>query len=400
MQPDHINEITEQAEEAKELLKKLSQIPAPTYHEKKRAAFCRKWLTEAGAKGVYVDDAGNVVYPYGFSVKRERGKGAHDKVHTTIIPDSACHTDPDDFPIIVFAAHLDTVFPDTEPMPYKEYRERIYCPGIYDDTVNLVNLLLTARFVTSHHILPKDCGILFVGDTGEEGMGNLRGVRQLFSDYSGHIKEFYTFDLVYNEIVDRAVGSCRFNVTSRTHGGHSYLNFGNENAIQKLAALVQDIYAIDLPKGGKSTVNVGTISGGTSVNTIAQRATMLCEYRSDSAAAMEKLDTEFRRLLAKHKMKYDIIGVRPGENLSEKAEARRSEMLDKVSAIVRETTDITPKRISSSTDCNIPLSLGVPAICIGTCLGRGAHTREEYLVKSSLVPGRVIATEIVLSYCQ
>lgn len=459
-----MEEIESQAEEMKDLLKKLALIPAPSYREKKRAAFCRKWLATAGAEGVYTDDAGNVVYPYGCTVQRERISGvhekvkatgltrsrgdralskadnagakaadsdaqadsvntvsAHDKIITTVIPDDE-GADPQDFPLIVFAAHMDTVFPDMKPMPYKEYRERIYCPGIYDDTVNLVNILLAARFVTQHHLQPKGCGILFVCNTCEEGMGNLKGTRQLFADYGDRIKEFYTFDLVYNEIVDHAVGSCRFEVTARTKGGHSYLNFGNDNAIQRMAAFIQDLYTIELPENachqdgtdyclpgayyspgatplsGKSSFNVGLIEGGTSVNTIAQKCTALCEYRSDSAAAMEELDREFRELFEKHKLKYDVIGIRPGEKLGEAAEQRRSEMLDMTAGIVKETTGMEPTRLSSSTDCNIPLSLGIPAICIGTCLGHGAHTREEYLIKSSLLPGRMIATEVVLSY--
>lgn len=453
---EYAEEIEAQAKEAQALLKKLAQIPAPSYHEKKRGTFCQQWLTKAGAQGVYKDDAGNVVYPYGFSVKRERISGvhekvkatglsrsrgdralthaditgtktdsstsadssytvhAHDKIKTTVLPD-------DDLPLIVFAAHMDTVFPDTKPMPYKEYRERIYCPGIYDDTVNLVNLLLTARFVTQHRLQPENCGILFVCNTCEEGMGNLKGTRQLFADYGSRIKEFYTFDLVYNEIVDHAVGSCRFEVTARTQGGHSYLNFGRDNAIQRMAAFIQDLYSIELPEdsyhgdgtdfclpgayyspgatplSGKSSFNVGTITGGTSVNTIAQKCSVLCEYRSDSKAAMDQLHEEFRALFEKHKLKYDIIGTRPGEDLGKRAEQRRARMLDRTAAIVKETTGIEPTRLSSSTDCNIPLSLGIPAICIGTCLGHGAHTREEYLDKASLVPGRKIATELVLS---
>ena len=374
MLPDTIkNEIISQAPEAMELLETLAQIPSPSWHEEKRTAFCEKWLKDAGCEGVYVDDEWNVIYPYRVT---------------------------DDKPIVVFAAHTDVVFPDTERFHIKEDDQRIYCPGIYDDTVNLANILLAARLVTRHQFEPEGCGILFVCDTCEEGMGNLAGTRKLFEEYKGRIKEFISFDLVFDEVVNRAVGSGRFRVTAKTEGGHSYLAFGNENAIQKMAAFIQELYRIELPHAGKCTFNAGTITGGTSVNTIAQECTLLCEYRSDTGRGMRLMDRLFKRLFEKYDLEYEVIGIRPGENLSSAARARREEMLVNTERIIRDNTGVTPTRVSSSTDCNIPLSLGIPAICLGTCEGGGAHTREEYLEKSSLIPGRMTATELVLGYCK
>ena len=366
------NEITSQAQEAAELLRTIAQIPSPSRHEEKRAAFCEAWLKEAGCEGVYTDDALNVIYPY---CVRE------------------------DQPVVIFAAHTDVVFPDTDTLPLKEDDARIYCPGVYDDTANLVNLLLTARLLTQRGIRPDGCGIVFVCDAGEEGMGNLKGIRKIFETYAGRVQAFYTFDLTYSETVDRAVGSCRFKVTARTEGGHSYLAFGHENAIQKMAAFIEDLYRITPPQEGSTTYNAGTIEGGTSVNTIAQTCTLLCEYRSDHAAGMRAMDEIFHDLFKKHHLEYEVIGLRPGEELSAASEKKRVRMLDAAEEIIFNRTGVTPRRVSSSTDCNIPLSLDIPAICLGTCMGAGAHTREEYLEKSSLIPGRMIATELVLSYC-
>ena len=365
-------EIRDQASEMIELLETIAQIPLPSWHEDKRVDFCRKWLEDNGCKGVFVDDEYNVIYPY-------------------------CVTD--NKPIVVFAAHTDVVFPDQERLHLKEDAQRIYCPGIYDDSVNLTNILLAARLVTQHQFKPKDCGILFVCDSCEEGMGNLAGIRKVFEEYKGLIKEFYTFDLIYDEVVNRAVGSCRFKVTAKTEGGHSYLAFGNQNAIQKMAAFIQDLYRINLPHAGKCTYNAGTITGGTSVNTIAQECSLLCEYRSNSARGMRLMDKIFRGLFNAHGLEYEVVGLRPGEELGSKAAARREEMLQNAERAVREYTGVDPIRVSSSTDCNIPLSLGIPAICIGTCEGSGAHTREEYLEKASLIPGRMVATDLVLGYC-
>ena len=366
------DEIISQSPEMLILLEAIALRPSPSWHEDKRVEFCENWLKKAGCEGVYVDDEYNVIYPY----------------HVT-----------DDRPIVAFAAHTDVVFPDMDRFRIKEDAERIYCPGIYDDSVNLANILLAARLVTQHQFKPKDCGILFICDSCEEGMGNLAGMRKVFETYGKRIEEFYSFDLVYNEIVNRAVGSGRFKVTARTEGGHSYLAFGNENAIQRMSAFIQELYATKLPDAGKCTFNAGTITGGTSVNTIAQECTLLCEYRADTARGMRLMDRLFRRLFEKYHLEFEIIGMRPGESLNSAAKDTREAMLENAESIIESITGSKPERVSSSTDCNIPLSLGIPAICVGTCEGGGAHTREEYLEKSSLIPGRMIATELVLGYC-
>lgn len=252
--------IDSHAEEAYQLLLTMAQIPAPSHHEEKRMELCRKWLTDMGAEGVYTDSALNVIYPF------------HVEDHK---------------PIVVFMAHMDVVFPDTAPLPLREENGRIYCPGVGDDTANLAALMLTAKYVTEKKLVPRDCGILFVCNSCEEGMGNLKGTRKICEDFEGRIKEFYSFDGTMNSVVNCAVGSARFKVTVKTMGGHSYACFGRPNAIARLAAVIDDIYEIQVPEGGRTTYNVGMIEGGTSVNTIAQQASMLCEYRSDRESALK-----------------------------------------------------------------------------------------------------------------
>ena len=176
-------------EEGYELLLTLAQIPAPSHHEEKRVEFCKNWLEDMGAKGVYVDEALNVVYPY---------QAEEDK------------------PLVVFMAHTDVVFPDTTPLPLKEEDGKICCPGVGDDTANLVALLLTARYVTQKHLSVKDCGILFVCNSCEEGMGNLKGSRKICETYGSRIREFYSFDGTMGWLVNRAVGSARYSVTEVT----------------------------------------------------------------------------------------------------------------------------------------------------------------------------------------
>ena len=142
-------------DEQYDLLLTLAQIPAPSGNEEKRAEFCKEWLEKNGAEGVYIDEALNVIYPVGVTERN---------------------------PLIVFAAHSDVVFPDVEPLPLKVEDGKIYCPGVGDDTASMTALLLAARYVAINQLKPKDCGILFVINSGEEGLGNLKGTRKLFDD--------------------------------------------------------------------------------------------------------------------------------------------------------------------------------------------------------------------------
>ena len=355
-------------EELFSLLRTLCLIPAPSHHEEKRAAFCKEWLESVGAKGVYIDEALNVIYPLNCEGSNE---------------------------ITVFVAHTDTVFPDTEPMPYTDDGEYVRCPGVGDDTASLAVMLMMAKYYTQNGIQPKG-GILFVANSCEEGLGNLKGTRQLFEDYKGRIKQFVSLDSNIDCIADRCVGSHRYAVEVLTEGGHSYLDFGKKNAIAALSEIVVALYAIDLPhkEGSLVTMNVGEISGGTSVNTIAQSAKMLCEYRSDDTELMSFMQGEFARIFEEASkgevsVKVTMIGDRP---CAKGVDADALEHLRRISfAVVKGAIGSEPVFRSSSTDCNIPLSLGIPSICVGVYDGGGQHTREEWVKKHSLLPGLEIA---------
>ena len=221
-------------QEAYELLLELAQIPAPSNQEEKRAQFCKNWLEKQGAEGVYIDDALNVVYPIGC----DAGK-----------------------PIAVFAAHSDVVFPDTDTLPLRVEDGWIYCPGVGDDTGNVVALLMAAKYIAENKLQSPDWGILLVVNSGEEGLGNLKGCRKLFADYKNQVKEFVTFDLGANRLYDRAVGSRRFRIGVKTQGGHSLNDFGRPNAIACLAEIIHSLYQVQVPQKGRTTYNVGTISG-------------------------------------------------------------------------------------------------------------------------------------------
>ena len=372
-------------QEARELLITLAQIPSPSNHEEKRADFCRKWLEERGAEGVFIDEALNVVYPIAVTK---------------------------DNPVVVFMAHTDVVFPDTTPLPLKVEDGRICCPGAGDDTANLVCLLMIAGYLTETGLAKQleaeaaagtqSHGLVLVCNSGEEGLGNLKGSRKICETYGKRIREFYSFDGGMSSLVAHAVGSKRLRIGVRTIGGHSYSSFGNPNAIAQLSELIHTLYQIQVPAQGKTTYNVGMISGGTSVNTIAQSAEMLYEFRSDSREGLAYMEEQFEDVIEDMKsrgveIETEIVGLRPCEGDVDRLVQDR--MIRLASDTIEEYTGSAPEQHPGSTDCNIPLSMGIPSLCLGTYEGGGAHTREEYVVIDSLLPGYRIGFQMVLNYC-
>lgn len=364
--------IYDNTEEMYETLRTLCAIPAPSRHEEQRAEFCKKWLENAGAKGVYIDEALNVIFPINCDGKNE---------------------------ITVIAAHTDTVFPDTTPMPVCDDGEKIYCPGAGDDTAQLVIMMECAKYFIESDIQPEN-GLMFVCNSCEEGLGNLKGVRQLFKDFEGRIKQFVSFDSNFESIADTCVGSHRYEVTVHTEGGHSFGDFGKTSAVAILSNLIKRIYEIEVPtiENSKTTYNVGTISGGTSVNTIAQSASMLCEYRSDNRDCLSVMEEKFAEIFKSCesedcKVEVKKVGDRPCGSTPPKAIEYLKEVCKrKVEEIVGCEVSFT----QSSTDCNIPLSMGISAVCMGVIRSGGAHTREEWVDKASMITGLRLAIETVM----
>ena len=366
--------IEQHREEAFQLLVELAKIPSPSHHEEKRAAFCKTWLEKQGARGVYIDEAINVIYPY-----------------------SCTENDP----LVVFMAHSDIVFPDTEELPLTIKDGRIYCPGVGDDTANVVAMLMAVKYIIEHGLKPKIGGLLFVVNSCEEGLGNLKGSRKIVEVFGSRITAFFSFDGGSRKITNGAVGSKRYRVEVTTEGGHSYNKFGNRNAIAYLASMINTLYSMKVPEKGKTTYNVGTIRGGTSVNTIAQQAEMLYEFRSDSRDALMEMDKHFEAAISFYRTKgvgvnVEMVGERPcmGDVDQEKLKA----LVDKAAAAIKDCFNTEPEIKSSSTDCNIPLSVGIPAISTGCYNGEGVHTREEFVEIESLLPGLKKAFQIILDY--
>ena len=357
-----------------DLIKALCAIPAPSHHEQKRAAFIKDWFIRRDMEAE-IDDALNVLCPMGLDQYEQ---------------------------MVVIMAHTDTVFPDMEPMPLREDEEKIYCPGVGDDTTNVAAMMLLAEYLHKTQLKPK-CGILFVANACEEGLGNLKGCKAIMNRFGSRVKAFISLDGGYSHVCSRAVGSSRYRITARTRGGHSFSDFGNRNAIAVLADLIGKLYEQTVPvfENTHTTFNVGMISGGTSVNTIAQEADMLYEYRSDDAICLDVMEAQLQKALAESKLPdahidIDLLGLRPcGRGVDQTAQEELETLC--ISAI-EQYVGKKPQLASGSTDCNIPLSMGIPSVCFGLYIGEGEHTREEWVDKASICPGMKAAANVIMNW--
>lgn len=365
---DHINEHIA-------LLKELAAIPAPSHREDARVRFILD-LMRGLQVGAYADCAKNVIVPFG------------------------CENGGD---FSVYSAHTDVVFPDETPLPVREEAGKLYAPGVGDDTANVAALISIVRFIKEKG-LEKEIRspFMIVFNSCEEGLGNLKGVRQIMKDHGARVRELVSFDCPLEEgVIVGAVGSERWRIRAVTRGGHSYFDFGSPNAIHRMAGLISGLYAQPIPSDGrgKTTFNAGVITGGTSVNTIAQSAELLYEYRSEDRESLAAMRFSLSRLVAEAsrdgaEFTAELIGERPcsGGVDTEKLAA----LAERCESAVFAVTGKRMKRSSASTDANIPLSMGVPAVTFGLYSGAGEHTRGEWLELSSLAPGLEIGLRLIL----
>lgn len=366
----------EHYQELVDLMCTICLIPAPSHKEEKRAAYIKEWLDNIGAKNVTIDKALNVICPINCEGSDE---------------------------MVAVMAHSDTVFPDLEPMPLRIEDGKVFSPGIGDDTANVAIMLMVIKFMLENDLKPKG-GMLFVADSGEEGLGNLKGCRQIMEDYEGRIREVIALDGSYRGMTTGAVGSMRYKVEVLTEGGHSYGNFGNRNAIHLLASMITTLYAMKVPTGGRTTYNVGTIEGGNSVNSIAQNASMLYEFRSDCKEDLEIMDKFFQSVVEGYRnmgitVNVELLGLRPCTGNVDPA--KQQDLIDRTAEVMKYYTGLKTIRTgSASTDCNIPLSVGVPAVCFGGYVGHKGHTRQEFVELDSLKIGPIVVGTVLTNYCE
>ncbi|HEY4307163.1 MAG TPA: M20/M25/M40 family metallo-hydrolase [Gemmatimonadaceae bacterium] len=344
----------------------LTQIPAPPFKESARAAEFKKRLESVGLKNVHIDGVGNVI-----AMRPGTGKG----------------------PTVLLQGHLDTVFPEGTDVTIKHKGDTVVAPGIGDDGRGLVTVLSVARAFEKAG-LQTNGTVYFIGNVGEEGPGNLRGTRELLTkELKGKIDYFITVDGDGLGITSRAVGSNRYKVTYKGPGGHSYGAFGIPNPIHALGRAMAGIADIQVPTNPKTTFNVGVISGGTSVNSIPFEGSMEVDMRSESAVELKNVDTKIHKILkdalaaenarwpgpraaaAKLSLVIDTIGIRPTGGQADAAPIVQAALNS------AKTLGFTSETGASSTDANIPISMGIPAIRIGGGgQGGGAHALGEWYV--------------------
>ncbi|GAA0327762.1 M20/M25/M40 family metallo-hydrolase [Bacillus carboniphilus] len=351
LKKDHDHTTKEQIE--------LTAISAPTFQEEVRGEAYKKKLLELGIEDIQTDEVGNV-----FGIRKGSGTG----------------------PRLVLCAHLDTVFPEGTDTIHKEVDGKIYAPGIADDGRGLAAVLTIVRALNAANIQTE--GDLIVGATvGEEGLGDLRGVKALFenrNDMDGFIsiEPGNPAGVIY-----LATGSARYNVTYQGPGGHSFGAFGTPSAVHALGRAIAMLADMETPKEPKTTFNVGTVTGGTTVNTIAARANMVIDLRSTSQEELALLEDRALAIIKKAaddennrwgqdaiKVDIELVGNRPAGSQSEESAIVKSSL---AAAQVLGFSPVLEQ--PSSTDSNVPISLGVPAVTLGGG-GKfgGIHTKEEY----------------------
>jgi len=329
----------------------ICAIPAPSHHERQRAQYVRARMEALGLSDAHVDAEDNAVG----TLPGDEGK-----------------------PTILVSAHSDTVFGPEVELKVERRRERLIGPGIGDNSLAVATMLALARVFAG---VPAEARgtIIFAANSGEEGLGNLKGIRALTDQYGESVDAMLILEgSAQDKIVDAGVGSERLRVTYRGRGGHSWAAFGTPSAIHALGRAVADISRLKVPKTPKTTYNVGIVEGGISVNTIAAEAVMLVDMRSEGAAELEHLSAHVKGIIHKHAeggidVDLAVVGLRPVGRLAD------GHGLRGLAGEVRRHLGMPLVFAASSTDANVPLSRGIPALCIGIAIGGKVHTIEEFI---------------------
>jgi tripeptide aminopeptidase len=342
-----------------ELAVQIQQIPAPTFHEEKRAEFIHKLFISEGLQDICTDETGNVL-------GRLPGVGKEK-------------------PLIV-SAHMDTVFPLETNLHVEWGIELIHGPGLGDNSMGVASLFGLLWSLRERKIeLPGD--VWFVANIAEEGLGDLKGMKAVVDRFGEDVHAYLVIEgLALGHVYHRAVGVRRYRVTARTGGGHSWSDYGHPSAVHELAKLIVGLTSLTLPAHPRTTMNVGKISGGTSVNVIASEAAFELDLRSEGQETLTELVSAAERLIGHANrpgvsIESRIIGQRPA------GEIPMSHPLVMLAKDCLREQGLDAGLISGSTDANVPLSKGYPAIVLGVTTGGSAHTVHEYINTAPISQG-------------
>jgi acetylornithine deacetylase/succinyl-diaminopimelate desuccinylase-like protein len=362
----------------------VTAIPAPPFGEEQRSRWIRARFEELGLTDVHRDELGNV-----FGIRPGLDSSAK---------------------FLAVSAHIDTVFPEDSVIEVHRDGERLEGPGICDNGVGVASLLALASALEETHVQHRN-PIVFIANVGEEGEGDLRGMRHIFAQarWRENIERVLVLDGAgMDSIIAEGLGSRRFEVTVEGPGGHSWSDFGVPNPIVALGRAIEKLSSTTLPDSPKTTFNIGVISGGTSVNSIPQSAFMRVDLRSAASEEIDRLEAALRAAVddavdetygsirGRSKLTYEIrmVGNRPSADLPPNA------LLLKTLRAVDAHLNIRAKVNRASTDANIPLSLGIEALAIGGGgAGGGAHTLHEWFEPAGrdLALKRILLTTLALT---
>ena len=338
---------------------RICEIPAPPFKEEVRGQELARLFKQLELENVHIDKAGNVI-------------GTR--------PGAAAH------PNLVFSAHLDTVFPEGTDVKVKREGTILKGPGIGDDCRGLVVMLGVIRALKEGSVKTPGT-ITFVADTGEEGLGDLRGTKNLFNDsLKGQIDKFISVDGTGLSVTNVGVGSYRYRVTFKGPGGHSFGAFGMANPIQAMGRAIAKIDAFEVPANPKTTFNVGRVGGGTSVNAIPFEGWMEVDMRSSDKTSLESVNTKFKaavkEAVEEENRRWNNRG--PVTGSAELVGLRPAGSTPEASPIIQTTVAVTKlfgfdgKLREGSTDSNVPMNMDIPAVTIGGGgVGTGAHSLNE-----------------------
>jgi len=346
-------------EQLVDLTIEIQQIPAPTFGETERGEFIRAKFAELHLANISQDPLGNVY-------ARMPGKG-------------------DGAPLVI-VAHMDTVFPIGSNLDIRHEAGRIYGPGLGDNSLGVAALIGLARLIRERK-LELGGDLWLVADVGEEGLGDLRGMRGVVARFDEPVLGYLILEgLALGHVYHRAIGVRRYHVTTRTSGGHSWSDYGQPSAVHELARLVTQIAALHPPVQPRTTLNVGVIGGGTTVNTLAAEAWFELDLRSEDPHTLSVLAGEVENLIA--------AGNRPGVSMEYRVTSQRpAGEIPPGHGFVQLALECLSEQgldgtlTAGSTDANIPLSRGIPAVVLGVTTGGGAHSKNEFIHTAPIEQG-------------
>jgi tripeptide aminopeptidase len=343
-----------------DLTMQIQQIAAPTLHESARGIFVRDLFQKENLKDVSIDDVGNVY-------ARLPGRDKQAK------------------PLIV-SAHLDTVFPESVNLQSREEPGKVIAPGIGDNSLGVAALFGIPWALHKRKIeLAHD--IWLVANVGEEGLGDLCGMRAVVDRFHADVIGYLVLEgLALGHIYHRAIGVKRYRIHTNTIGGHSWSDYGQPSAVHELASLVTKLTSMKLPREPRTTMNIGTISGGTGINVLASEAKCELDLRSEDPLTLEKVIAQAEDIIEQFnrdgvKIRTEVIGQRPAGDIP----ADHPFVQTAIECMKQQGLEAV--LTAGSTDANIPLSRGIPAVVMGITTGGSAHTLHEYIKTEPIMMG-------------